>query len=207
VIAHEATSLVVEPSPPDPVPFDERELVERARYDADAFAELYRRHVEAIHVFIYRRTGSREVAEDLTSTTFEKALAGIDRYNWTPGGVAPWLFRIATNLVTDNHRQRGRRSGDRGRRAVDRLSDPVSFATEDAIDSVLEFDQAALVRVALGRLNPRYQRVLSLRYLSGLEHHEAAKAMGLSLSLMSVLTHRATKALGRELDKIQKEES
>lgn len=198
---------MVEPSPPDPVPFDERELVERARYDADAFAELYRRHVEAIHVFIYRRTGSREVAEDLTSTTFEKALAGIDRYNWTPGGVAPWLFRIATNLVTDHHRQRGRRSGDRGRRAVDRLSDPVSFATEDAIDSVLEFDQAALVRVALGRLNPRYQRVLSLRYLSGLEHHEAAKAMGLSPSLMSVLTHRATKALGRELDKIQKEES
>jgi len=187
------------------VPFDERELVERARHDADAFAELYRRHVGAIHGFVYRRTGSREVAEDLTSATFEKALAGIDRFRWTPGGIAPWLFRIATNLVTDHHRRRGRRSGDRARRAVDRLHDRVSFDTDDAIESVLDFDRAALVRVALDRLNPRYQRVLSLRYLAGLEHDEAARAMGVNRSLMSVLTHRATKALGRELQRVQEE--
>jgi len=207
VIVHEATSPVVEPSPPEPVPFDERDLVERARHDADAFAELYRLHVGAIHVFIFRRTGSRELAEDLTSATFEKALGGIGRYNWTPGGVAPWLFRIASNLVNDHYRRRGRRSGDRARRAIDRLADPVSYETDDAIDSMLDFDRAALVRVALDRLNPRYQRALSLRYLSGLEHDEAARAMGVNPSLMSVLTHRATKALGRELAKIQKEHS
>jgi len=196
---------VVEPPLYEPVPFDERELVERARVDADAFAELYRRHVESIHVFIMRRTGSREVAEDLTSATFEKALAGIDRFKWAPGGISPWLFRIASNQVTDHYRRRGRRSGDRARRAVDRLYDPVSFAADDAIESVLDRDRAAQVRAALNRLNPRYQRALSLRYISGMEHEEAARAMGLSRSLMAVLTHRATKALGRELDKLDEE--
>ncbi len=189
------------------MPFDERQLVERARHDADAFAELYRCHVGAIHGFVFRRTGSREVAEDLTSATFEKALAGIDRFKWKPGGIAPWLFRIAANLVTDHHRRRGRRNGDRARRAADRLQDSVSFETEDAIEAVLDFDRIELVRVALDRLNPRYQRVLSLRYLTGLEHDEAARAMGVNRSLMSVLLHRATKALERELEKLQEERS
>ncbi len=206
MITHAATCTVQE-SPPDDVPFDERELVERARHDANAFAELYRRHVGAIHVFVYRRTGSREVAEDLTSATFERALMGIDGFKWRPGGVAPWLFRIASNQVIDHHRRRGRHSGERAQRAAQRLHEPVSFDTEDAIDSLLDADRMALVREALDRLNPRYQRVLSLRYLSGLGHEESARAMGVSMSLMSVLTHRATKALGRELEKLQREES
>ncbi len=200
-----AVFALVESPRHEPVPCDEREFVERARHDADAFAELYRRHVGAIYGFIYRRTGSREVAEDLTSATFERALAGIDRFRWTPGGVAPWLFRIATNLVIDHHRRRARRRGDRARRAADRLHDRVAFDTDDAIESVLDFDRAALVRLALDRLNPRYQRVLSLRYLSGLGHDEAARAMGVNRSLMSVLTHRATKALGREFERLQEQ--
>ncbi len=196
---------VVESPGYEPVPFDERELVERSRHEADAFAELYRRHVGPIHVFIYRRTGSREVAEDLTSATFEKALSRIDRFNWTPGGISPWLFRIATNLVTDHHRRHARERGDRARSAADRLQDRVMFDTEDAIESVINSDQADFVRAALDKLNPRYQRVLSLRYLSGLEHDEAARAMGVTRSLMAVLVHRATKALGRELQRLQGE--
>ena len=79
------------------------------------------------------------------------------------------------------------------------------FDTEDAIESVINSDQADFVRAALDKLSPRYQRVLSLRYLSGLEHEEAAKAMGVTRSLMAVLTHRATKALGRELQRLQGE--
>ncbi|HEY0520575.1 MAG TPA: hypothetical protein VGC84_13855, partial [Ilumatobacteraceae bacterium] len=56
---------------------DEEQLVERARSDRAAFAELYRLHVESVHAFAYRRSGSREVAEEATSATFEKALRSI----------------------------------------------------------------------------------------------------------------------------------
>jgi len=201
-----AAICIVQESPFDAVPFDEREVVERARHDANAFAELYRRHVGAIHVFIYRRTGSREVAEDLTSATFERALAGIDRFKWRSGGIAPWLFRIASNQVIDHHRRQGRRRGERAQRAALQLHQEASFDTEDAIESILDADRMALVRVALDRINPRYQRALLLRYLSGLGHEEAAAAMGVSMSLMSVITHRATRALGRELEKLERED-
>ena len=56
---------------------DERALTERARTDRDAFAQLYRRHVNSVYAFAYRQSGSREVAEEATSATFERALRGI----------------------------------------------------------------------------------------------------------------------------------
>lgn len=47
---------------PDDPEIDERELVERAKTDRDALAELYRMYLPRIHAFAYRRTGDRQVA-------------------------------------------------------------------------------------------------------------------------------------------------
>ena len=52
----------------------EQQLVARAqRGDSEAFASLYRSYVTRIHSFCYRRTQSRELAEDVTAATFERA--------------------------------------------------------------------------------------------------------------------------------------
>jgi RNA polymerase sigma-70 factor (ECF subfamily) len=184
-------------------PVDERALVDRARTDADAFAELYRLYVDRVHTFAYRRAGSREVAEDVTAATFEKALRGLPRFRWGPGGVGPWIFRIAANELADHHRRRGRRGGDRARRAADRLHQP---ATTDDVESIEQAHEAQLVRAALDDLNPRYQRALTLRYLAELDHRESARAMGISPSLMAVLVHRATAALRKAVEARQEEE-
>ena len=171
---------------------DERELVHRARKDPDAFAELYRRYVNRIHAYAMRRTGSREIAEDITAQTFEKALRGLSRFRWSTGGIAPWLFRIAANELTDHHRREGRRGGDRTARAADRIHDRTVVDDLGSID--VEVDAAAL-RVALDGLNPRYQRALTLRYLADLDHEAAAKAMGVAKPVFAVLVHRATASL------------
>ena len=178
-------------------PLDERHLVERARSDVEAFAELYRLYVDRVHRFAYRRAGSKEVAEDVTAATFERALAALPRFRWRAGGFAPWLFRIAANELTDHFRRQGRARGDRARRAVDRLQAPITIDDHDAIDGALE---AHLIRDALGDLNPRYQRALTLRYLADLDHADAARAMGVSPSLMAVIVHRATAALRKAME-------
>jgi RNA polymerase sigma-70 factor (ECF subfamily) len=184
----------------DAAPLDERDLVERARSDPDAFAELYRRYVDRIHDYAHRRTGSRETAEEITSTTFEKALRGLRRFRWGPGGVGPWLFKIAANELADHHRRRHRRSGDRRQRAVDRLSDRVAI---DDLEHVDNADRVTLLRAALDELNPRYRRALSLRHLAGLDHHDAARAMGLTPRVMAVVVHRATVALSTAMERLE----
>lgn len=182
--------------PPDPT-LDERDLVERARTDADAFAELYRRYLPRVHAYVWRRTGSREAAEDLTSQVFEAALRGLPRFRWRPGGLAPWLFRIAANEVVAHYRREGRTGSDRGQWAMATMTELVA---DDGFTDLVGDDDTARVRRALAGLSPRYQRAIDLRYLAGLDHEEAARAMGLAKPAFAVVLSRALKALRRAID-------
>jgi RNA polymerase sigma-70 factor (ECF subfamily) len=170
--------------------------VERARTDPAAFAELYRRYLPRVHAFAYRRTGVVEVAEDITSATFERALRSLGSFRWERGGFGPWLFRIVSNELADHYRRRGRASSPRAAGAAVNLHaepprDPAEVA--DARDAVDE------LQAAMDTLNPRYQRALELRYLAGLTSDEAAAALGTSKATMAVVVHRATRALRRAM--------
>ena len=180
----------------------ERELVELARTDADAFASLYRAHVDRIYRFVLRRARSREVAEDVTAATFERALRGIGRFEWRPGGFAAWLHRIAANELAEHHRTASRDKTPRAQRTLRRLSEPGS-GHDHAMDAVEELDaerDRQRLAEALGALSPRYQEAISLRYLAGLTPKEAAAAMGTSRGGFAVLCHRALAALRAQLE-------
>ena len=166
---------------------DDRALAARAARDPDAFAELYRRHVGTIHAFTWRRSGSREVAEDVTSATFERALASIDRFEWKGGGFVAWLHRIAANELAAHYRRTARAT--RHLHTVDDGDDPPDAFAEEW----------PRVRAALDRLRPRYQEVISLRYLAGLSADDAAVALGISKPVLAVTLHRALRALEREV--------
>lgn len=173
---------------------DEHVLVERARTDPDAFAELYRRYVGRIHAFALRRTGSREAAEDITSATFERALDRLDRYRWRPSGFGPWLFRIAANQVAEHHRQRARHSTEQAQLALSRHH-------RRGVDPV-ECDPAEREQLlaALETLSARHQQVLSLRYFADLTPGEAATAMGMTKGAFAVALHRARRSLARAME-------
>lgn len=184
------------------VPFDERLLVERARSDPDSFDALYRAYVGRIHAFAWRRTGSRHAAEDITSATFERALRHLDTFRWRGGGFGPWLFRIAANAVTDHHRAEAQARSPRGQLA---LASAAPTAGPDPADTVPGDDPE--LRQALGRLNPRYQEALSLRFLGGLELADVATALGVSKATAAVVVSRAAAALRRELGRDDRPEA
>ncbi len=192
---------LVQVSPPGPSdPFDELSLVERARTDRDAFAELYRHYLPRIYAFAYRRCGSRPLAEDVTAATFEEALRSLPSFVAKGGGFGPWLFRIAANEIVDHYRADERARGRTGHRALTLLAMPTGGGdTDDALEAGGGEDHGRLL-AALGTLNPRYQKAISLRYFSGLSHADAADAMGTTKPVMAVTLHRALRALRRVLD-------
>lgn len=174
---------------------DDRALAERAAHDIDAFTELYRRHVDAIHSFAWRRSGSRDIAEDVTSATFERAWASMAGFRWRDGGFVAWLHRIAANELVAVHRREARDATPWARAAVRALT-PVP----DEPDNDLLADWPR-VRVALAELRPRYQEAITLRYLSGLSAEAAAAALGCSKPVLAVTLHRALKALAKAVDR------
>jgi RNA polymerase sigma-70 factor (ECF subfamily) len=170
----------------------ERALVERARTDRAAFAVLYRRHVHAVFAMAYRRSGSRDVAEEATSATFERALRSIDTFEWRDSGLRPWLLRIVSNEVAEVYRARTRHDGPRAHDAFRRLATEREELPEEAVD-------LAHLHAALDRVNERYRAVISLRYLGGLSADDAAAELGCSNAVLAVTLHRALGALRREM--------
>lgn len=169
-------------------PADDETLVRRALDDPDAFGLLFRRHWPAIHAFAYRRSGSREVAEEVTAATFERAWRALPSFRWKGGGVRPWLFRIASSELAGWYRKEGRHRSPRAQLAMRELAGTIA---SDAPGG--DLDDA--VRAALARLRPRYQQAVALRYLAGLGTEEAAAAMGCSRPTFAVTLHRALRAL------------
>lgn len=177
----------------------DRQLVEAARTDPEAMAALYRRHVQAVYAYAFRICGSKEVAEEATSATFEQALKSLPKFEWQRGGVRPWLLRIAANEVSGYYRRRARADSPKAQSAMRDMVD-IHAVSDDAKVSVAR-DREVLreVRAALPRLSARHREVLELRYFSGLNTAEAAEALGCSKTALAVTLHRALGALKREV--------
>ena len=77
-----------------------------ARGDERAFTELYRRHLPVIVGWLYRQTGNREAAADLSAEVFAAALISAHRYRPQLGSPGLWLLGIARNKLRESARRR-----------------------------------------------------------------------------------------------------
>ena len=162
---------------------DERELVERAKADPEAFGALYDRHFHQIYRFVYSRVREQTAAEDVTSEVFVKALRGIGRYQDTGRPFTAWLYQIAVNAVADRYRSA---------RPVDDLDDARGAATPGPA-----LEEVAAQREELRRIwhvvegLPRQQRTaLVLKFQEDLKIEDIAVAMGKSPGAVKLLIHR-----------------
>ena len=179
---------------------NEDELVRDAVRSPDAFAKLYRHYLPQIHAFCYRRTGRRDLADDLTAATFERALRNLPKFKPRGGGFGAWLFRIAANQVTDHYRRESRPQSDRGQKAMSLLTTESPSTEDEGIDTLVATDDRDRLRIAIGKLSERHQEAISLRYLAGMDNDDAAQAMSLTRPHMAVVLHRALKALRKVLE-------
>jgi RNA polymerase sigma-70 factor (ECF subfamily) len=177
---------------------EERELVERAKGDPEAFEELYGRYYGRIFAFAYRRLRSRELAEDVTADVFMKALDALPRFTWQGVSVSAWFYRIANNRITDHFRRKGQ-SGT-GMVGIDEVKTLVDERPlpEDRILAAL---RRAEVEEAIGLLSEQDQLVITLIFYEELSSSEVAAVMGISTNLVYVRLHRALKRMRRVLER------
>ncbi|MFI2650176.1 sigma-70 family RNA polymerase sigma factor [Micromonospora fulviviridis] len=166
--------------------------------DRDAYGQLYARYRDPVFRFVYFRCGNRQVAEDLTSDTFVRALRRIESVQWQGRDIGAWFVTIARNLVADHFksgryrlevtvgdfldvdRTDGSREGDPARAAVDYLTN-VELLT------------------AVQSLTAEQQDVVVLRFLHGLSVAETAAATGKNEGAVKAVQYRAMRALAQRL--------
>ncbi len=175
------------------------DLVRRAQAgDADAFGELYDRYVDLVYRFVHYRVGSTQVAEDLTSETFLRALRRITSFTWQGRDVGAWFITIARNLVADHYKS--------SRQRLELSTDDVTTVggsprlVEDGPErAVLQSMQNAVLLQAVRQLGSEQRECIVLRFLQGLSVAETAAAMGKNDGSIKALQYRAVRSLGRLL--------
>jgi RNA polymerase sigma factor (sigma-70 family) len=179
-----------------PEPSD-AELIRRARGDADAFAELYVRHVARVHGLVRGRVHPALELE-IVAESFAQAAVSLHRYRDPgTGSAAPWLCGIALNLLRRAHaRQRVETS------ARARLGMPLRDLELD-VDAIAERLDAhaarALLRSALADLPSGQRDAIELRIVRELEYDDVARELGTTVVAARIRVMRALRSLAHAL--------
>lgn len=173
----------------DSPPMDETKLARDAIANADAFAELYRRHVTRVYRYHIVHTGNVKDAEDLTSQTFMSALEGIKSFRGT-GSVAAWIMGIASK----KRLMFFRRSGSRPEFPLDAaLHYPSpSLPTDKQATRRLELES---VSRALKQVSPDRAEAIILSFFGGLSNTEISRVLNKSEAAVKMLISRGLQDL------------
>lgn len=175
--------------------------VKRAARSEDSlprdFEEWYVEYQSAVYRYVRFRVATREVAEDVTSTVFMKALRAFHRYDSGRASPKTWLLRIARNAVTDHLRSLQRRGSLHV--SLDRIPDLVADIPSHE-ERVIKQERIQRLLNGARTLRKADQEVLSLRYGAGLDNAEIADHLGISNNAVAVRLHRALKRLKASIE-------
>jgi RNA polymerase sigma-70 factor, ECF subfamily len=161
---------------------------EREAVDWDV---VYAEELPRVYNFFRYRVGNRATAEDLTSSTFEKAWKARHRYREDRASVATWLLAIARNVAIDHFRRA------RPEVELDEAEPSGEPAIEDALDRRRDLGRLAAL---LGRLPAREREVLALKYGADATNRAIAGITGLSESNVGTILHRTIAGLRAQWD-------
>jgi len=142
------------------------------------------------HFFCYK-VGDEQIAEDLTSITFEKAWISRQKFRKEMGEVAAWLMGIARHVAVDYYRQ--------PKRDVSLEQETMAGAgsPDECVQRRLDFQR--LVR-RLAAYSSREQELVALKYGAELTNRQIAQITGLSESNVGTILHRVISRLRFEME-------
>lgn len=173
------------------------ELIEASLERPDRFTEIFDRYYGEIHRYVDRRLGA-DAADDIASETFLVAFRKRAGFDTGQSTALPWLYGIATRLVSRHRRNEVRRY-----RALARLGNGATDVAEGHEERVDAQVTAAGVGVRLGAalagLSQGDRDVLLLVALADLTYPEVAQALGVKYGTVCSRLSRARRQLSASL--------
>lgn len=174
-------------------PLSESELVALARGgDADAYAELVRRHQDIAFRTAMLITHNAADAEDAAQDGFMKAWRALGRFR-EGEPLRPWLLTIVANEARNRRRSQGRRE-HLALRAAGEVR-PLGEAAPSPEAALLAGELRGDLLVALASLRADDRLVIGCRYLLDLSEVETASALGVRPGTVKSRLSRALERL------------
>lgn len=172
-------------------------LVELARKgDTEAFGLLYDHYNGTVYRFLYYRTRSQPLAEDLTSETFFRALRSMTGFRWQGKDFGAWLMTIARNLAADHFKA--------GRTRLEMTTEDMGVhddAAEGPENEVLAGLTNEILLASLAKLPDEQRDCVVMRFLQGMSIAETAAVLGRSEGAIKQLQLRGVRNLAKLMPK------
>lgn len=180
----------------------EKELIKQAQKEPEVFSELYQQNYSKIFGYVLKRVASVEIAQDITSETFFKALKNLKKFRWKNISFSSWLYRIASNETVNYFRKNKYKSI-----SLEKFCEPANFNTpsieiitaEDKLKQQTEFLE---LHQKIKKLKPIYQEVIVLKFFEKKKIKEIAEILSKREGTIKSLIHRSIKKLRKMMEQI-----
>ncbi len=168
---------------------DEKEVILQAKKDYQAFDYIYEKYMPQIFQYVMYRVFNREVAEDIVSVVFFKAMKNLHLFKWRKIPFSAWLYRIAFNEIC-NHAKKEKKQ-EKIRRSI--MKEDIKTTYE--MNYHYNEKSFKFVHEYLSKLSTKDQDVITMRFFEKKSFAEISQITGKNESTLRVNLHRALKKL------------
>lgn len=185
----------------------ENEFIEKLKSgDGDAYEVLIARFSADVYAMLYRLTGDREEAGDLTQETFLSVFRSIRSFRGD-SALKTWLFKIAINHSRNTFRRWKRKFRGKTVSLDDMVGNSDLHYSAIIADESISPEQAVLnnereqeLKTALTKLKAVYREVVILCDIEGLKYEEIAVALDINIGTVKSRLARGRDELRRQLN-------
>jgi RNA polymerase sigma factor (sigma-70 family) len=141
----------------------------------EAYAVLYEQFLPKVYRYISFRISDDNMAQDLTSIVFEKALTKFSGFNPQKASFSTWIFTIARNTVIDHYRVYKKHED-----VVTNVETKTTAQYLSPEDEAIKAENTKKLRIFLSRLNKREQEAIILKYSNGMSNREIGEILNLT---------------------------
>ncbi len=183
---------------------NEKDIIEKAKKDPQAFAELFDYYFDKIFHYILYRTGNAETARDIAAEVFFKAQKNIKNFRFMGYPFSAWLYRMAGNEIISYFRHKKFEPLSIEAYLEDnKIEGPAS--RQDLSEEIIKAQELAdsngaycAVKQALFKLDPIYQEVIVLKFLQEKSIKEICEILGKKEGTVKSLISRALEMIRKE---------
>lgn len=179
---------------------EEKELIERAKRNPKAFEKIYDENYPKIFGYILKRVANVEIAQDITSETFLKALKNLWKFRWQNVSISAWLYRIANNEIANYFRKKRKKVV-----SLEKVLEPISAHNPlseiiEAQEKLKKHKDFLKVQKEISKLEIKYQEVITLRFFEKKRIKEIAEILEKKEGTVKSLLYRGLEKLKEEFD-------
>ncbi|MFT4899074.1 MAG: RNA polymerase sigma-70 factor (ECF subfamily) [Flavobacteriales bacterium] len=175
----------------------EERILKDATTNPASFAPIYEKYYLALFKFVLQRVENEQVAAEIVSDVFAKAIFNLKKYKFKGYPFSAWLYKVAYNEIATKFRKKQKQ---RTVNIPDESWNLFSSDEEEENDNTIDLKK---LKLCLPNLKPSEIELIEMRFFEERPFKEIGEILELTTENARVKTHRVLKKLQKLFNKIK----